>query len=270
MRPTLSPARLVLTVGTTLAAACGDVIHPEYPEHLDDRLIVFAALNPDSAAQPMLVWPVDNSDSLTGTVVRIYRGNDGTNGNDWTLVGETSEITDGCGSSYGGVLIGGPQCLVPTAVLDDGVSYRVEVSAEERATAWGVTLAVGDFQADTAVLTQGGEANTLSASWTASLAAHRYIVSLRRFRRGNSTRATRGWHIAVDDTSVTTPVPDDAIRAAIQPLTLDVAAFDRHLYSFITGGNGEGSFSVPPVQNVVGGFGVVGSVRYRSLAVTER
>lgn len=74
----------------------------------------------------------------------------------------------------------------------------------------------------------------------------------------------------MDDTSVTTPVPDDAIRNAVEPPTLDVAAFDRHLYSFITSGNGDTSFSVPPIQNVVGGFGVVGSVRWRSLAVTER
>ena len=50
----------------------------------------------------------------------------------------------------------------------------------------------------------------------------------------------------VPNESVTTPVSDDAIRAAVQPLILDVAGFDKHLYAFITSGNGDTSFSVPP------------------------
>lgn len=267
MRLTRFPPRLALLAGAALGAACGEVTHPERPEDIDDRLIVFAALHPDSTEHPVLVWPVED-DSLTGTLVRVYRG-DGTNGSDWTLVGETGEVSASCGGRYGSSVSGAPQCLVPTATLDDGARYRVEVSAEDRATAWGVTVAVGGFQVDTAVLARGGEETELSASWTTSLAAHRYIVSLRQHRRGHSAHVPLGWYIAVDDTSVATTVPDDAIRNAVEPLTLDVAAFDEHLYSFITSGNGDTSFFVPPIQNVVGGFGVVGSVRYRSLAVIE-
>lgn len=266
MRLTRFPPRLALMAGATLVVACGEVTHPERPEDIDHRLIVFAALNPDSTEHLMLVWPVED-DTLTGTLVRVYRA-DETNGGDWTLVGETSEVSASCRGDYGN-LFGAPQCFVPTATLDDGASYRVEVSAEDHAMAWGVTVAVGDFQVDTAVVASDGEETELSASWTASLAAHRYIVSLRQHRRGHSSHVPRGWYIAVDDTTVTTQVPEDAIRNAVQPLTLDVAAFDKHLYSFITSGNGGTSFSVPPIQNVVGGFGVVGSVRWRSLVVTE-
>ena len=268
MRPRLHPVRPVLAIGATVIAACGDVAHPEFPRHLDDRLIVLAVLDPDSTAHPMLVWPVDYSDPLTGTVARVYRASDGV----WTLVGETSESvhTSRC-SPYGGVVIGVAHCLMPAAVLDDGASYRVEVSADDRATAWGVTAAVGAFQVETAVLSRSSDQNSLSAAWTVSLATHRYAASLRpRTERGVFSLGGAGWYIEVDDTSVATPVPDDAIEAAVQPLTLDVAAFDEHLHAFITSGNGDTSFSVPPIQNVVGGFGIVGSVRYRSLTVTEK
>ncbi len=269
MRPRPPPVRLVLAIGATVIAACGDVAHPEFPRYLDDRLIVFAVLSPDSTAHPMLVWPVDYSDPLTGTVARVYRASDGV----WTLVAETTEAVDvsRCGPRYGGLVIGVAQCLVPAAVLDDGASYRVEVSADDRATAWGVTAAVGAFHVETAVLLRNSDQDSLSSTWTPSLATHRYMASLRpRSERGVFSRGGEGWYIEVDDTSMTTPVPDDAIEAAVQPLTLDVAAFDEHLYSFITSGNGDTSFSVPPIQNVVGGFGIVGSVRYRSLAVTEK
>ena len=150
------------------------------------------------------------------------------------------------------------------------MTYKVEVSAEQKDAAWGATAAVGEFTINTAVLS-GDEVDTLSAEWTRSVAAHRYMVSLRRLRSGNVfTPYVEGWYIAVNGTSVTTPVPEETIEAAITPLTLDVAAFEVNLYSFITSGNGGSAFSVPPVQNVVGGFGVVESVRYRSLTVKSR
>ena len=272
MRPRPLPVRLALALATILAMACGDVSHPEFPRFLDDRLIVFAVLNPDSTAHPVLVWPVDESDPLTGTVVRVYRREDGNTESDWTLITETSRIAelDRC-FRYGRALIGTPQCLVPTAALDDGANYRVEVSGDDRATASGVTAAVGAFQVNTAVLSRSSDQNTLSASWTISLSTHRYVASLRPHSEGGVfSLGGAGWSVEADDTSVTTSVPDDAMNDAVQPLTLDVAAFDRHLYSFITSGNGDTSFSVPPIQNVVGGFGIVGSVRYRSLAVTEK
>lgn len=215
---------------------------------------------------------MDESDPLTGTVARVYRREDGNTESDWTLITETSRIAelDPC-FRYGRVLIGTPQCLVLTAALDDGANYRVEVSGDDRATASGVTAAVGAFQVKTAVLSRSSDQNTLSATWTVSLAAHRYAASLRpHSEEGVFSLGGAGWYVEANDTSVATPVPDDAIEAAVQPLTLDVAAFDEHLYSFVTSGNGDTSFSVPPIQNVVGGFGIVGSVRYQRLAVTEK
>jgi hypothetical protein len=272
MPPNRYLACLFLAAIAVVTPGCGRVVDPEFPLQLDDRLILFAALNPDSAGHPVLVWPVNDADTLQGTEIKMYRAGDGTSGFDWDLVAETGQLVgdEVCSRVYGNVHKGSWQCLVPTVILDDSVSYRVEVSAQDRATAWGVAVAVGAFEVDTALLSRSGAESTLSASWTASLAAHRYIVSLRRYWGGNVFHGVEGWYVEVADTSITTLVPDDAIRNAIRPLTLDVAAFDEHLHAFITSGNGGSAFSVPPVQNVVGGFGVVGSVRYRSLAVTER
>ena len=107
----------------------------------------------------------------------------------------------------------------------------------------------------------------LSASWTASLAAHRYIVSLRRPCRRSCYGA---WYVDADTTAISTGVPEDAIRVATKsPMMLDVAALDEHLHAFITTGHVGEAFSVPPVQNVEGGFGVVWSLRFRERAVTR-
>ena len=266
MHPILS--RIFLISGAVLAATC-EITEPEVPLGLDDRLVLVAALNPDSTRHPVMVWPAQTLDTVKGTVVRVYRAKAGSSGSEWTLIGETDHIEEKwtpCARRYGNI-INNSQCLVPTATLEDGLTYKVEVFAEEKDTAWGTTVAVGDFEINSAELF-GDEADTLEAEWTKSVTAHRYMVSLRELRSGNVfSPYVDGWYVAVDGTSVTTPVPEETIEKAITPLTLDVAAMEVHLYSFITSGNGGSVFSVPPVQNVVGGFGVVGSVRYRSLAV---
>ncbi len=268
MRTTTSLSFLVPVAAAVAAAAC-EIVDPELPPGLDDRLVLVAALNPDSARHPVMVWPAQLSDTVRGAVARIHRAKDGSNGGEWTLVAETKDIEDFdvCRRSYG--YSRGPegQCLVPVAALEDGVAYKVEVLAEEHDTAWGATAAVGDFTVDAAELSRG-EGDTLSAEWTRSAAAHRYMVSLRLLKSGNVVASyADGWYVAVDGTSVTAPVPEEAIEKAITPFTLDVTAMDVHLYSHIASGNAGSAFSVFPVQNVVGGFGVVGSARYRSLAV---
>jgi len=270
MRRATAFFRFVLIAATIAAEAC-EIVDPDVPPGLDDRLILVAALNPDSTRHPVMVWPAQLSDTVRGALARIYRA-DGSSGSGWTLVDETHDIEDFdiCRRWYGYVRGPKGQCLVPVAKLEDGVTYRVEVLAEEKHAAWGATKAVGDFAIDVAELS-GGEVDSLSAEWTRSAAAHRYMVSLRLLQSGNVVASyAEGWYIAVDGTSVTTPVPEEAIEDAITPITLDVAAMEVHLYSFITSGNAGSAFSVPPIQNVSGGFGVVGSVRFRSLAVKRK
>ena len=267
MRPT---ARLPFLVPTLLVTAC-QVVHPDLPPDLDDRLVVVAALNPDSTRHPVAVWPAQIFDTLTGAAVAIHRAVPGPNGSEWVLVGETSDVEEhwtACARRYGNITVAS-LCLVPTGALESGATYKVEVTAQGKDTAWGTTMATGEFEVDTAVLS-GDAGDTLWAEWTRSVAAHRYIVSLRRILgRGNIFHTdTRGWYIAVDGTSVRIRVPEEALEIAMKPLTGDIAAFEVNLFSFITTGNGGSAFSVHPVQNVVGGFGVVGSVRYRSRPLT--
>ncbi|MDE2763377.1 MAG: hypothetical protein OXQ94_15030 [Gemmatimonadota bacterium] len=259
----------IFLIAIAAATTTCEITEPEVPLDLDSRLVLVAALNPDSTRHPVVVWPAQTLDTVKGTVVRIYREKAGPSEREWTLVGETDQIEEdwtACARRYGNP-INDTQCLVPTATLEDGVTYRVEVFAEEKDTAWGATTAVGGFEVKSAELFGEG-ADTLNAEWTEAVAAHRYMVSLRELRAGNVFRPyVDGWYVAVDGTSVTTPVPEDTIEKAVTPLTLDVAAMEVHLYSFITSGNGGSAFSVPPIQNIVGGFGVVGSVRYRSMTV---
>ena len=72
-----------------------------------------------------MVWPAQSSDTVKGVVVRIYRAKDGSGGSEWTLVGKTSNVDEdweACGRRYGN-RIEDAQCLVPTATLENGVTY---------------------------------------------------------------------------------------------------------------------------------------------------
>ncbi len=142
----------------------------------------------------------------------------------------------------------------------------VEALAEGYRTARGRTLAVGDFNVERAVLTRTAASARLDASWTGSVAAHRYFVSLRK-RSPPYDRDPKAWYSEVDGTSVTTMVPDSAFDDLFVPLILDVAALSKELHAYLTTGTGGSLLSVPPVQNIDNGFGVVGSMRVRSLAV---
>ena len=93
-------------------------------------------------------------------------------------------------------------CLVPDAHLDAGAAYMVEVVAEGYRTARGHTLAVGDFEVESAVLTRTGGAAKLDASWTRSVPAHRYFVALRRLHPPYG-EDPQGWYTEVDGTSAT-------------------------------------------------------------------
>ncbi len=265
-RPVL--LRALVPVTAALLSACGLY----YPEVLDDRLILLAALNPDSAEHRVLVWPVSRVAEPPLASARLYRGTPNAGGLHWTLVATASEHGRQCRaqryySSY-------PEnhrsfCLVPGARLDPGAAYMVEALAEGYRTARGHTLAVGDFEVKSAVLTRTGGSAKLEASWTGSVAAHRYFVALRRLHPPYLENP-KGWYTEVDGTSATVSVPDYAIDKAIDPLTLDVAALSEELHAYLTSGTAGSSFSVPPVQNIENGFGFVGAMRVRSLPVLSK
>ena len=243
-----------------------------YPEVRDDRLVVIAALNSDSAEHRVLLWPVSQAAEPPLAAARLYRGTPHAGGLHWTIVATATGHRRPCRAqsyylSFRTNYVS--LCLVPGAQLDAGAAYMVEASAEGYRTARGHTLAVGDFEVETAVLTRAGASARLDASWTGSVAAHRYFVALRRLHPSYGENP-KGWYAEVDGTSVTVPVPDYAIDEAVVPLILDVAALGKELHAYLTSGTGGWSFSVPPVQNIENGFGFVGAMRVRNLTVSSK
>lgn len=54
-------------------------------------------------------------------------------------------------------------------------------------------------------------------------------------------------------------IPGEALEDGSGPWSLEVLALDRGLYEYFISGTGHDLFSVPPVENVEGGHGVLGS-----------
>lgn len=257
---------LAVAAGAALSAAlgaCGDLVHPDPPTDLDDRLILFAFLNPDSTHHQVEVETADNMSrvELRELAVAIYRETSD-EGVDWTPVAawKGARGTDLCRTSFPRTWVA---CVRLEAALEPGAVYKVEARAEGRATASGTTTVVGGFDVEDAEMTGGHGSRAIRASWTESTAAHRYLMALRRQDDfcGNCIRA---WYRDLRSTSYDGPVPESAVDSAgVEPM-LDVMALDEHFHAYLHSGH-EGNFStVQPAQNVEGGFGVVGSATYRS------
>lgn len=260
---------LAVGAGAALTAtlgACGSIVHPDPPADLDDRLILFAFLNPDTTRHRVQVETANNMSrtELRGLAVAIYKGAPGGGGVDWTPVAawEGARGTNLCETSFSRTRTGFA-CLHLEAALDPGVVYKVEARADGRAKASGTTTLVGDFDVEEAEMTGGPGSRAIRASWTESTAAHRYLMALRRQDDfcGNCIRA---WYRDLRSTSYDGPVPQSAVDSAGVEPVLDVMALDEHFHAYLHSGH-EGNFStVQPAQNVEGGFGVVGSATYRS------
>jgi len=227
-------------------------------------------LNPDWAEHRVRLGPASAAAEPPLAIIRMYRRDPGAGEVSWTLIATTTEPRTCLGYGwYGGYGNNVTYCLDPGAPLDPGAAYMIEASAEGYRTARGQTLVVGDFDVRAAVLTRTGNSAILNASWTGSVAAHRYFVSLRR-QSPSHLGTPKGWYTEVDGTSATVSVPEYAIEQAIEPLKLDVAALSKELHAYLTSGTGGTRFSVPPVQNIENGFGFVGSIRVRSIYVSSK
>lgn len=279
----------VLAALTAVLSACEELpMQPTGPTGLSDQLLLYAVLNPDSARHRIEVAPMDGFTvlSLTGLTIRIHEREPASGG--WTLIAEwdsaraaaagepfthcrprLSQDAEWPGLSPGPAWVSmaggerGSYCVRPEAVLRPGTTYRVEATAEGRAMAAGETRVVGDFHVEGATISSGNDAHSLTASWSESTAAHRYLMAVRR-RYSVCYNCERAWYAEVEDTSFEGRVPRMAIDHAGPVPMLDVAAVDRHFHAFLTTGDQGNLHQVHPVQNVVGGYGVVGSLVHRS------
>ncbi len=253
----------------TGVAACSDVVHPTPPDEiLSDRLFVYAALDPDEVHQWIAVAPVDARYPPVVTVA-IYRKTSSQAGSGWTLVASDSSAgpkdhdhNPDCVSN----LFSGAHCLVPHASLAPGAVYMVEATADGFPSARGATRIPGDFQVESATLSRNGGTHVISAEWTASDHVHRYLFAARRHWI-ECVNCFRAWNVDVDSTSFTGPLPQVAVDSLGPDPTVEVMAADEHLHAFVTSGLGDQLLSIPPVMNVEGGFGVVGSARYRTRSI---
>lgn len=261
---------------------------PLQPTGLSDQLVLYAVLNADSIGHVVDVAPVDGftTHALANVSVRIHRRDPGSGG--WTLVVEwdsaraaaagTRFAGDSCirrdrDYEWPGSL--GPRivyatgvrrawyCLRPEAVLEPGATYRVEAAAGGRVRAFGETRVVGDFEIERAAISSSDGSHSLAATWSESAAAHRYLMGVRR-RFDDCPNCGRAWYAEVQGTRFNGQVPQVAVDSAAPVPMLDVLAVDRHFHAFLTTGDQGNLHDVHPVQNVNGGYGVVGSYLHRS------
>ena len=284
----LSPlsAATALAVAT-LPGSCGSPAAPShFPEALNDRLIVFAVLDADSARQVIEVAGADHfaRPYLSELRVTIHSRNTAPGEPEWTLIAEwDSARAAGAGvsmtdyeqcrrhhdgwaeKSLGDINWSGDgrYCMTPEAQLEVGATYRVQATADGRLPASGVTTVVGDFAVEVAALSGDRGSYALSAGWTPSTEAHRYFVAVRR-RYRSCMNCVETWYADVDEPGFAGKVPDLAVDSAGPDPMLDVVAMDRHLYTYLTTGNRGNLHEVHPVQNVRNGYGVVGAATYRS------
>lgn len=284
----LLSAATALVAATALMGACGNPTAPtDFPETLNDRLMVFAVLDADSARQVVEVAAADHytRPRLSGVRVTIHRRNTTAGGPEWILVAEwdsaravatgvamndyASCVRDSDGwaaKSFGVVAAPGLHsryCMTPEVQLEVGATYRVEATAEGRVPAWGETTVVGDFAVEVAGLSGNRGSYALSAGWTPAAAAHRYFVAVRR-RYRLCVNCVETWYADVGEPTFAGNVPDLVVDSAGPNPMLDVVAMDAHLYAYLTTGHEGHLHEVHPVQNVRDGYGFVGSATYRS------
>ena len=248
----------LLVVATT--TACGEIVDPRPRPGLTDELVLYARLMSDSARQAVAVGSADDADpTLSNVTVRLLRQAPGQKTARWNLVASartsTVDSLPGSPCSYGL-----DYCLTLPVTVEPGATYKVEAFADGRPTATGTTRVVGRFDIERAALSEN---NVLAATWTDSQAAHRYMMGVMRYET-TCTGCSRAWHTEINGTSFEGTIPQEAVDSAGPVPTLVVSAVDRHFHAFLTTGHGGQLFKVPPVQNVEGGFGVVGSIQHAS------
>lgn len=271
---------LACLAGTLILAGCDDPLAPREPAEVR-ALTVFMILDPDAPAQSALIAPTATTDTLPALTGEFGPAN-----------GEATVQATGAASSeytalrsclwtYGSIpfrTAAPPRCLTFPATPHHGERYRVTIAAPGWTPATGTTRVPGEFEIRSAVA-RGDPPGTrgIEIHWTRSQGVYRYLVGLRAavppWDCGFDCYAPpdrQGWFEATTDTTLKTTITGAAaeeLTGTTGPWYVDVYAVDRAAYDFLmTGTTGE-LFSVPPIQNVEGGYGAIGSWVRRSVRV---
>lgn len=274
MHPKNQTTQGVTAVMLGLAAlACEGAPRPLEPFPADGSMSLLVILDPDSASQPVLIESIEPHRGWQDLRVDLFL--DGVVAASSTLATQvTPEELYPCILFYANEFGFDPRCPTLDVAPPHGARYRLVVSAAGRPTASAEGTVPGDFEIRSASA-RGEPPGTegLEASWTRSEGAWRYAVGLRpdsirgcenRYR----TRACmRLWFAATADTAIRTTVPREVVEGGYGAWHVEVFAMERSLYQHLTTGTAGAYFSVPPVQNVEGGYGAVGAWVWRSVKI---
>lgn len=235
--------------------------------------MVLGLLDPAEEVQPILIESVSPGLEWEQLSVELHLDGDVAAS---LIVDDTWESDElyPCVFRYASKMTNSPRCPVLEATPKYGMSYRLIISAAGRPTASAEGVVPGDFEIVSA-LARGDPPGTewLEVHWTRSEGAWRYIVGIRPDTIRGCSRTdlirecARTWYAATQDTVLRTRVPSSALEGAIGPFFLEIFAIERGLYEHLTTGAAGDYFSVPPVQNVQGGYGAVGAWVMRSVGL---
>lgn len=250
--------RLRAVAALLLVAGCGDPAAMVQPPVLRS-LALYMVLNPDRDVQPVLVRPASAIDSVWDVGVRVTRG-----GATVHTVAPRTGHQGNCTDAYG-MYRHSAECVDVGFRPEPGGTYRVRVTSAAQPEADATVTVPGDFRI-VAHEARGTPAGTqgLTATWTSSPGAYRYVVALRTTRL-RPVGVPGGWMVTTGDTTITTTVPAEALVDGVGEWVLDVYAMERGIFEFLSTGSAALPFPVPPPQNVRGGYGVVGAWVRRSV-----
>lgn len=247
-----------------LCASCDDPTRWLEPP-INDGMSIMLVLDPDAAEQPMVVLPPVPRDSVVEPVAEMIDDF----GNTISTAGPGEFRW--CTARYSYVSVGGPyRCLTLSARPDFGSVYHFRVNARGRREARATTTVPGDFRVVSAEAS-GDPPGTegFVATWTRSPGSYRYMVSIRGENHprcviigcedGIGGGYNYGWFLVTRDTTASGTVPQGVLYDGQPPWRVEVYAVDRALYEILVSGTDSDLFPVPPLQNVEGGYGVVGS-----------
>ena len=244
---------------------CGDPLTVRDAPAVDRSIRLFMVLDPDSATQALLLESLDPGGKFEDLRAELHASGG------LIVVGQIHKYPDApdvddrrrCSQRYGAIGTNAASaCVVFESAVEPGRSYDLIVSARQRPTARARTTVPDAFSI--VALSLAGEppgTDGVDAHWNPSPSAHGYFALL----RADSTDCVDvrgcpgGWSISTTDTVVSATIPREALEDGSGPWTFEVIALDRGLYQYLNSGTGNDLFSVPPIENVEGGHGVLGS-----------
>lgn len=252
---TMRGALLVLALGMS---GCIDPASARLPLETSERaLVVFMVLDPQRAGedgralQPAVVTTSDVSLSdLSGLEVDLRQP-------DGSLV-RGQPTSSEC--PYFGSYAAPRACVVFEVAAEHGAAYELLASADNHNPITASAVVPGAFEI-TEHVAQGGPPGTggLTAEWTPSPGAYRYLVAVRAARTPGCFPDCDGWMAITSEPRFSGVVSSEALTPGQGPWFLDVYALDRPLHDYLVSGTPGDLFSVPPASNVQGGHGVVGA-----------